>query len=279
MKKDLHPAALVTVGFTIAALAGLTVHAATELARINSSVITLEDFNKRYKDNLKYFQFKAPSRKNVLEDLIKRELAIQEARKMGLDKDPEIIERVNTVLYQALIERKLSKEFENIHVTDPEAREFYTKNPEIRTSHIFVALRPDASKEDEAKARARIQEIMDKHLKPGKMSFAEVAQRFSEGAAAPMGGDIDYQSRDKLDPAYYAEAMRLGSAGKVGGIIRSQFGFHIVKVTALRPWEEADKGQVKRMLIEEKRAQIFDKYMTDLRKQAKVTVRNDLLKD
>ncbi len=273
------PLVLVASFTLIGAFVGRTVHAATELARINTTVITLEDFNKRYKDNLKFFQFKAPSKKNVLEDLVKRELAIQEAKKLGLDKDPEIIDRMNTVLFQSLVERKLTKDFENIHVTDAEARDYYAKNPEFRTSHIFVGVRPDASKEDEAKARKRIEGIQNDNLKPGKMSFAEVAQRFSEGAAAPMGGDIDYQTRDKLDPTYYAEAVRLGAAGKVGGVVRSQFGYHIIKVTAVRPWEEADKGQVKRMLNEEKRAFLFEKLMADLRKQSKVTVKAELIKE
>jgi len=269
---------VILVAGLIGSLSGAA-YAATELARINSTVITLEDFNKRYKDNLKFFQFKAPSKKNVLEDLIKRELAIQEARRAGLDKDPEVVDRMNTVLFQALVEKKLAKDFEGITVSDAEAKSFYGKNPEIRTSHIFVAVRPDASAEEDKKAREKITKIQNEFLKPGKMSFAEVAQRYSEGAAAPMGGDIDYQTRDKLDPAYYAEALRLGSPGKVGNIVRSQFGYHIVKVTSVRPWEEADKGQVKRMMIEEKRAQIFDRFMGDLRKQAKVSVHNDLLKD
>lgn len=252
--------------------------AATELAKIGTTVITLEDFNKRYQDNLKYFQVKAPSKKNVLEDLVKRELAIQEAKRVGLDKDPEIIERMNTVLFQALVEKKLAKEFENIHVADSEAKSFYEKNPEIRTSHIFVAVPPDAKADDVKKAEARIRRIQDEFVRPGKMSFAEIAQRHSEGSAAPMGGDLDYQTRDKLDPSYYAEAVKL-AAGKVSGVVRSQFGYHILKVTAIRPWSEADKGQVKRMMIEEKRAQIFDKYMGDLRKQAKVTVKAELLKE
>ena len=63
------PLVLVASFTLIGAFVGRTVHAATELARINTTVITLEDFNKRYKDNLKFFQFKAPSKKNVLEDL------------------------------------------------------------------------------------------------------------------------------------------------------------------------------------------------------------------
>jgi peptidyl-prolyl cis-trans isomerase C/peptidyl-prolyl cis-trans isomerase D len=266
------------VGLAVLVRASTSV-AATELAKVNNSVITLEDFEKKYKDNLRFFQMKPPTKKGVLDDLIKRELGIQEAKKMGLDKDPEIMDRINTVLYHALLEKKLTKEFEGIHVSDDEAKDYYKKNPEIRTSHIFVALRPDAKHEEQKQAFEKIKKIQTEYLAPNKMGFSEVAQRYSEGPAAPMGGDIDYQTRDRLDPAYYEAAMKLGSPGKVSGIVRSQFGYHIIKLTSIRRWEEADKTQVKRLVFEEHRAKIYDKYMAQLKNQSKVAVHSELLKD
>ncbi|HTL13032.1 MAG TPA: peptidylprolyl isomerase, partial [Bdellovibrionota bacterium] len=221
-----------TVLFSLVAtlcLASPLAHAATELARVNTKVITLEEFNDKYKENLKFFHFNKPSKESVLEDLIKRELGVQEAKKQGLDKDPEIRERMETVLYHALLEKKLGKEFEKINISDAEAQKFYDKNPEIRTSHIFISVPADADKKKESEARAKIEEILDKRLGGEKMGFPEAAQRFSEGPSAPMGGDIDYKTRDQLDPAYYAAAVKLGRPGKVSGIVRSQFGFHIIK--------------------------------------------------
>jgi parvulin-like peptidyl-prolyl isomerase len=274
---------LVFTALCVFGLSGRPSHAATELAKVNSTVITLEDFNKKYKENLKFFQFKAPNKANVLDDLIKRELGVQEAKKLGLDKDPAVLDRINTVIYHALLDKKLSKDFENIHITDEEAKAFYASNPEVRTSHIFVGVKPDATPDQDKAAYSKIKKINDDYLRPGlkdgKMSFAEVAQRFSEGVAAPMGGDIDYQTKDKLDPTYYDNAIKLRTPGKISGIVRSQFGYHIIKLTAIRPWEEVDKAQVKRMLFEQRRNEIFEKYMGQLRHQAKVSIKNELLKD
>ncbi|OFZ52844.1 MAG: hypothetical protein A2428_04710 [Bdellovibrionales bacterium RIFOXYC1_FULL_54_43] len=253
--------------------------AATELARVNGTSISLENFNKKYADSLKFFQFKAPTKKGVLEDLIKRELGIQEARRLGLDKDADVIDRMNTVLYHALLDKKLSKEFEGIHISDDEAREYYAKYPEIRTSHIFVAVRPDAKPNDNKKAYEKIKKIQDENLRDGKAGFAEIAQRFSEGVAAPMGGDIDYQTKDKLDPVYYETALKLKTPGNVSGIVRTQFGYHIIKLTAVRSWEDADRAQVKRLVFDERRSQIFERYMNGLRQQARISVRSELLKD
>jgi parvulin-like peptidyl-prolyl isomerase len=252
---------------------------ATELARINNSVITLEDFNKKYQDNLRFFQMKPPTRKGVLDDLVKRELGIQEAKKMGLDKDPEVIDRINTVLYHALLEKKLSKDFEAIHITDDQAKEYYSRNPEVRTSHIFVSVKPNAKPEEQNQSLERIKKIQSEYLTNGKMSFAEVAQRYSEGPAAAMGGDIDFQTRDRLDPAYYETAIKMGSPGKVSGIVRTQFGYHIIKLTGIRRWEDIDKAQIKRLVFEEQRTKIFEKYMDRLKAQSKVNLHPELLKD
>jgi len=247
------------------------------LAQINGAIITVGDFNARYQENLRFFQFKAPEKKDVLEDIIKRELAIQEARKLGLEKDPVVMERINTVLFQAVLDKQLGKDLEKITVSDDEAKSHYQKNPEVRTSHIFVALRPDATAEQEAAARKRMTSIQES-LKQGA-SFAEVAQTKSDGPAAPMGGDIDYKGRESLDPAYYSAALALGKAGKVSGVVRTPFGLHLIKLTALRNWEDADHGLVKRQIFDEKRSVLFSKYMAKLRQGAKVQINASLLKD
>ena len=258
---------------------GKTLQAATELAKINGQSITLEDFNRRYQEAEKLFQLKRASRKVFLEDLIKRDLAIQEAKKEGLDKDPEVIERMNAVLYQSLLTKKLASEFEDIHVSDSEAKDYYAKNPEVRTSQIFVGVRSEAKPDEVKKALQKIKAIQEEELKDGKKNFSEVAQRRSEGLTAAMGGDIDYQTKDKLDPLYYETALKLRTPGKVSDIIKTQFGFHIVKLTGIKPWDEADHAMVKRLVFEEKRAQIYEHYMSKLRAEAKVQVHSELLKD
>lgn len=254
-----------------------TAFAATELAKVNGKVISLEEFNKKYQTLLPLYQNKTPTRQVVLEDLIKRELGVQEAKKLKLDQDPEVQDEMNTVLYQALLRKQLAKDFEKIQITDTDAKVFYSKNPDLRTSHIFVGLAPNATKEDEASALKRIKEIQDKELKSGK-SFAEVAQKSSEGVAAPMGGDIDYQSKVQLDPAYYEAALNLRTPGKVSGVVRSKFGFHIIKLTAVRPWGEVDPSAVKQTLFNERKQDLFDRYMKNLRSKAQVQVRNELIK-
>ncbi|MGE4232111.1 MAG: peptidylprolyl isomerase [Bacteriovoracia bacterium] len=262
-------------------LVSTSAFAATELAKVNGATITLEDFEKKYKESLKYFRFKAPTKANVLDDVIKRELGIQEAKKMNLDKDPEVVERINTVLYHSLLDKKLEQKFDHIQISDDEVASFYKRNPEIRTSHIFVQVRFDATQAQEKAAYNKIKKLeamLKKELSGGKKTFAEFARQHSEGVAAAAGGDIDYQTKDKLDPTYYNAALKL-SMGGVSPIVRSQFGFHIIKLTGKKDFKDVDKGQYKRIIFDEKRAQIFEAYMTELRNKSKVSVNSALLKE
>lgn len=255
-------------------------HAATELARVGSQVITLEEFDKKYKENMKFFHYKAPTKRNILDEIVKRDLGVQEAKKAGIDKDPEVQERINTVLYHSLLDKKLAGQFEKIQISDKEVEEYYKKNPEIRTSHIFVQVRFDANQAQDKAALEKMKKIkveLDKQLKDGK-TFAEVARTYSEGVAAATGGDIDYQTKDKLDPTYYETAIKL-KTGQMSDIIRTQFGYHIVKLNAVKSFDDVDKGAYKRMIFDEKRTAIYDQYMTDLMKKANVKVNYQLLKE
>ncbi|MDR3607479.1 MAG: peptidylprolyl isomerase [Oligoflexia bacterium] len=268
---------VLTLGLAVFAVA----HAAnaTELARVNNQVITLEEFNKQYQESLKFFPAgAAPSKKAMLDEMIKRDLGVQEAKKEGLDRDPIVMDRINTVLFQSLVERKLAKTFENITISDEEAREFYDRNPEIRTSEIFVAVKPKAKPAEEQAARATIQKIYDEQIRPGKISFAEAAQRFSQDPSAQSGGDLGYQTKDRADPTYYAAAVALKTPGRVSGIIRSPYGYHIIKLTAIRPWDETDHSLVKRVLVEQRRTEAFVRYMDGLRARARVSIQSELLK-
>ena len=116
-------------------------------------------------------------------------------------------------------------------------------------------------------------------LKKGGKSFAEVARTYSEGVAAASGGDIDYQTKDKLDPVYYQTAVGLKSVGNVSPIVRTQFGYHIIKLTSVKEFKDVNKGTYKRIIFDEKRAQIFDEYMDTLKKTNTVTVNYGLLKE
>jgi peptidyl-prolyl cis-trans isomerase C len=250
-------------------------NASTELAKINEKVITLEEFNRRYEENLKFFPLKPPSKKDVLNSLIQRELGIQEAKNQSLEKNPEIADRVNTILFNSFVEKSLAKEIENLRVSTEETKDFYNSAPIIRTSHILVALPPDAKEDAQKRALDKMEKILAE-LKKNK-NFAEVAQKFSDGPAAALGGDIDYQSKDRLDPDYYATALKLKTPGQISQVVRTQFGYQVIRLTGIKPWKEVDQVFFKRAKLEEKKTKIFDQLMAKLKSKAQITIHPELI--
>jgi parvulin-like peptidyl-prolyl isomerase len=268
--------AVVTVLLSTATLA----HAALDpntVAVVNGKEISKKEFDRRYKENIQIFKFTPPTKASVLNDIINFELAVDEAKKKGLDKKPEIQERINAVLYQAVVEDELSQKFKNaVDVTEQEARSYCQKNPEIRTSHVYVPLKIAALKAEEEAAYKKIHEA-EKALANGK-KFESVVAQFSEGYATSAGGDIGFQTKDKLDPTYYKEAAKL-PVGGVSKVVRSQFGLHIIKLTDKKSCDKVSIPEYQRMVYDEKRSKIFDDYLNGLRSKAKVSINNELVKE
>ena len=79
------------------------------------------------------------------------------------------------------------------------------------------------------------------------------------------GGDVGWQSRVTLVPAYYEAALSM-KVGDVKGLIETQFGFHIIKVTGRRSFENANKKQIRAAVFDEKRKDIFNDYFTKFEK-------------
>ena len=246
------------------------------IAVIDGKKISTREFNRRYKDNIRYFKFTPPTRENVLNDIIKFELGVKEARRRGLDKDPEIKERMQTVLYQALVDKVLSKRFKKIEVKDSDVSMWCKKFPEVRTSHVYIPLRVDALESEKKEAFKKAGDALAS-LKNGT-AFEKVVSQYSEGYATAAGGDIGFQMKDKLDPTYYAAATALPIGGTTKTTVRSQFGLHLIKLTGKKSCSEINVAEWKRMIYDEKRTRMFNNFLERLRRKASVQINHGLLK-
>jgi parvulin-like peptidyl-prolyl isomerase len=256
--------------------AGARVSAEDFVAKVGDKTITAKEFHEKYSASKKFFKFRESTKENVLDDIIKLEVGLLEAKKLGLEKDPIIMDQIKQVLYQGLIDKQLGSKFKALDVTDAEAKKYYAENPEVRTSQIQVSVRTDASSADDAKALAKIKEI-EKKVKENVLTFTEIATQYSEGVGTQTGGDMGWQSKDKLDPVYYNTAKKM-KQGEVSNIIRSQFGYHIVKLTDVKKYEESNIADTKRNVFDEKRVKLFNEYMDSLKKKYKVTINKSALK-
>jgi peptidyl-prolyl cis-trans isomerase D len=103
----------------------------------------------------------------------------------------------------------------------------YQKPEEVRARHILIKIAPDASEAEKAKARARLEPLLDK-AKAGD-DFAALAKAHSEDSSAANGGDLGSFGRGVMTPPFEVAAFAL-APGAVSEIIETPFGLHIIKV-------------------------------------------------
>jgi len=251
---------------------------ANTVAEINGQALSREEFDRRYKENIQFFKYEVPTKANILNDIINFELAVQEAKKLGLDKDPQVVERMNSVLYQSLVERQLAEKFKGpVDVSDKEARDYCRRNPAVRFSHVYVQLKPAPLKADQDAANKKIREAQAALAKG--TAFEKVVAQFSEGLSSSAAGDTGYVTKVQIDPTLYAEARKM-KVGQVSSTpVRSQLGLHLMKLTGVQDCANINIPEWQRMVFDEKRAKIFKDYLGSLRAKAKVEINNELIKE
>lgn len=235
------------------------------VAQVGSKRITLDDFNKKYNE-VRSQTINPPTRTQFLEDMVRYELGLQEAEKRKLENDPLVQDRVRQELYKALLEKDLGQQIQQIQVSEAEMKAWYARNPEVRTSHILIEVKSGATPQQKAEAQKRAQEIL-KEVRSSKRPFEELVRLYSDDPLSKQaGGDVGWQSRVTLMPTYYDTALGM-KVNEVKGLIETPFGFHIVKLTGRRSYEEANKRQIRAAVYDEKRKQAFNAYFDRLKKQ------------
>jgi len=167
-------------------------------------------------------------------------------------------------------------------VTEAEAQEFYTKNAEqfkkpeqVRASHILVKCEQEAKPEEVKEKREAANKILDR-VKKGE-DFAKLAGELSEDPSAKENkGDLDFFGREQMVPEFSSAAFGMKKGDISEAPVRSQFGFHIIKVTDRKEggnvaFDEA-KPRLLAYLQDQKRRTETGKVLRDLREHAKVTV-------
>lgn len=270
--------ALVLIGFLVGTLNSSIASADANdvVAAVGNKQITVKEFNEKYDEVMKQ-TINPPAKELFLEDLIRYEIGVQEAAKKNLQDDPIVKERIRQETYRGLIERELGKKISEIKVTDAEMQAYYKKSPELRTSHILIEFRPDATADQKKAAQDRAKDIL-KVVSQGKRSFEEYVGLYTDDILSKKtGGDVGWQTALTLVPAYYQAVLAM-KMNEVKGLIETQYGFHIIKKTGQRPYAEANKRTIRAAVFDEKRKQIFDAYFAQLKKQYPVKINKDKIK-
>lgn len=210
--------------------------------------------------------------------VVEQKLLAQEAKRLGIQVDDlRLAEMVQTVEQQAggragldanlaqmgsnfdqivttLREMDLVRTYietqvvPTIQVTEQEVSAFYSENPQmfespaqVHARHILFTTTEDADAQAIVDARGKADDARKRAL--AGEDFAELATELSEGPSAPNGGDLGFFSKDRMVPEFADAAFAL-EVGQISEVVRTQFGFHVIKVEESReagtvPLEEA----------------------------------------
>jgi len=120
----------------------------------------------------------------------------------------------------------------------------YGEPEQRRASHILISAKSGASPEEKSKARERAEAILSQ-LRKSPGSFAEIAKKESgDPGSAAQGGDLGFFSRGMMVRPFEEAAFRL-KPGQISDLVESDFGFHIIKVTAIKPGKMKSLEQVR----------------------------------
>lgn len=245
------------------------------LASVSEKEITLKDFEGRFSKLPSYYQdIVQKNRKRFLDDMIVEMIFYEEARRKRLDEDKEVKDVINEARKKILVAKLIKNEVEDkVKVKDGEALKFYEahkedfKSPELwRASHILVATEKDAK------------DVLAELAKGA--DFGELAKARSTDATASRFGDIGYFKEGQLVPEFEKACLKLG-VGETSGIVQTQFGYHVIrltdkKVSQAEPFDKV-KDFIEGELKKKKRSELFDKLVMNLKEKYKVKIEEDVL--
>lgn len=146
----------------------------------------------------------------------------------------------------AFVELTVDDLIESVSVSEDDIALYYQENQsnyrveeERRASHILIE-----SDEDADAAKAKAEELLVR-INNGE-DFSELAKTESDDTfSGELGGDLDWFGKGIMDPAFEEAAFALASIGDVSSVVESEFGFHIIKLTDVKPEQVEPLGDVR----------------------------------
>lgn len=246
----------------------------TILSSFNGQTITLGEFNQLW-DQIPENSKLQLTKRNVLDQIISEKLLIQEAKNRGLEQDKDVLEQIKKTTEQILVQSLIEKEIiGKVKVDDKEALTYYEENKDNFITKEQVYLYNILVETEEV-----AQDILEK-LKAGG-DFIEIAKEKSTGPSAAQGGDLGYVSKGDLIPEIENVVFAL-EIGNISDIIKSEYGFHILKVTDKKPevlktFEEV-KEEIVQTLLPTKQKEAFDNLLEELKSQVTIEINEEALK-
>jgi peptidyl-prolyl cis-trans isomerase C len=242
------------------------------VALVNGRQITQTEFEARWgelAEATKMRYEKEGGKRRFLDELITRELLMQEARKLGLDQNDAIRDRAQRYKEQLILDELLKDRIKTkIELSSEELDAFYEQHSQelltplkVRVSQMLL---PNISAAKD----------LEKQINQGG-HFAQFAQRYSiDEKSKAKGGDLGPYRKDLVVPEV-DEVIQTLKPGFVSAPIKTDAGYYLVMVSSLDTEiiqaDVAVRERLRQELLNEKRRKRFDDVIVDIR--AKATIR------
>lgn len=236
------------------------------LATVNGKEITGVDYN-LFLDSLnpqiKQYFAGEDMNKEIINELIYQALLYEDAIAKGMDKDEEFLQVVEKTKESMLKNYALGKLLATVDVTEDEVKKFYEENKEAfkekesaNASHILV------SEEDKAR------EIYKK-VKDGE-DFETLAKKNSTCPSKEKGGDLGTFTRGQMVKEF-EDAVFENEVGTVTEPVKTQFGYHIIKINEKNEGRDLEFDEVKdkifSQLKRQKEQDLYNKKIEELKEK------------
>lgn len=209
-------------------------------------------------------------KKQLLEEMIAFELVYNYAKDSGIENEKEYIELLEKAKKEILTQTAISKVMTQVTVTDEEVKDYYNANQQmfvdpamVSAKHILV--------ETKEKAEEIINEINN------GLSFEEAAQKYSSCPSNAQGGSLGRFSRGQMVPEFEEAAFNL-EIGKVSEAVKTQFGYHLIKVEekveSLAKEFDQVKSMIKNNLLQQRQTFKYSQLNTELKEKYPVEIFN-----
>ncbi|MDO5102418.1 MAG: peptidylprolyl isomerase [Lautropia sp.] len=203
-------------------------------------------------------------RKHVRDELIVRELFIQEADKRGLSKEKDVKQQLEQLRQDVLIRALIANELKKAPVTEAEVKAEYDRlvkdtangNREYKARHILV--------ENEADAKKIIES-----LKNGE-KFEELAKQSKDPGSGANGGDLGWNTPETFVKEFSDGMVALKKGEYTQAPIKSQFGYHVIMLDDVRDAEPPAFEQIRPQLQQQLERQKIQALQDKLRASAKI---------
>jgi peptidyl-prolyl cis-trans isomerase C len=206
------------------------------------------------------------TRKTIIEQLALQMVIAEEAVKTGLDKSPEVTERLEVVRQSVLANAYVQDFLKSKPVTDEALKAEYERIKATITGKEYKARHILVEKEAEAK------DIIAK-LKKDIGAFAKLAMEKSKDPGSKIkGGDLGWFDLSRMVPEFGTAVSTLEKGAFTQEPVKSQFGYHVILLDDSRPIEAPPFEQVKPSLSQQLQQQNLKKQIDDLKGKAKIEI-------